>query len=90
MSSNQIGLAFVQEPYIIHNNLAGLPKSLRAYASGNGRKRSVLLVNNKVLITQLSNEDCIVAEISYRNRKLYGMSSYFDITKDIKINIRKI
>jgi hypothetical protein len=93
MSSNQIDLAFVQEPYIIRNNLAGLPKSLRTYASGNGRKRSALLVNNKeidvVLITQLSNEDCIVAEISYRNRKFYSVSSYFDITEDIEINIRK-
>jgi hypothetical protein len=30
-----------------------------------------------------------VAEISYRNRKFYGVSSYFDITEDIEINIRK-
>jgi len=39
--------------------------------SGNGRKRSALLVNNKeidiVLITQISDEDCIVAEISNGN-----------------------
>ena len=64
MSENKIDLAFVQEPYIIRNNLAGIPKSLRTYVSGNGRKRSALLVNNKeidiVLITQLSDEDCIV------------------------------
>jgi Holliday junction resolvasome RuvABC ATP-dependent DNA helicase subunit len=26
MSENQIDLAFVQEPYIIHNNLARIPK----------------------------------------------------------------
>ena len=62
--------------------------------SGNGRKRSALLVNNKeidvVLITQLSDEDWIVAEISYWNNKFYGISSYFDITEDIEINIRKI
>ena len=93
MSENQIDLAFVQEPYTIRNNLAGIPKSLRTYVSGNGRKRSPLLVNNKeidvVLITQFSDKDCIVAEISYRNTKFCGISSYFDITEDIEINIRK-
>jgi hypothetical protein len=61
--------------------------------SGNGRKRSALPVNNKgidvVLITQLSDKDCIVAEISYRKTKFYVISSYFDITEDNEINIRK-
>jgi len=84
MSENQIDLAFVQEPYTICNNLARIPKSLRTYLSGNGRKRSVLLANNKeidvVLITQFSDKDCIVAEISYKNTKFYGIHSHFDIT----------
>ena len=30
-----------------------------------------------------------MAEISYRYTKFYGISSYFDITGDIEINIRK-
>jgi len=47
MSENQIDLAFVQEPYIISNHLPGIPKSLRTYVSGYGRKRSARLVNNK-------------------------------------------
>jgi hypothetical protein len=50
-------------------------------------------VNNKeldvVLIIQLSDEDCIVAEISYRKTKFYGISSYFDSAEDIETNIRK-
>ena len=62
--------------------------------SANGRKRSALLVNNKeiavVLIIQLSEEDCIVVEISYGNSRFYGISLYGDITEDIEINIRKI
>jgi hypothetical protein len=36
ISESQIDLAFLQEPYIIRNNLAGIPKSLRTYVSGNG------------------------------------------------------
>ena len=79
INESQIDIAFLQEPYIIRNRLAGIPKSLRTYVSGNGRKRSALLVNNKeidaVLITQFSDEDCIVVEISYRNTKFYGISS---------------
>ena len=93
MNANQIDLAFVQEPYIICNNLAGIPKSLRTSVSGEGRKRSALLVNNEeidaVFITQLSDEDCIVAEISYRSTKCYGASLYFDITEDIELTINK-
>jgi sialic acid synthase SpsE len=61
--------------------------------SGNRRKRSALLVNNKeidiVLITLFSDKDCIVAEISYRNTKFYGITSYFEITEETEINIRK-
>ena len=41
------------------------------------------------VITQFSDEDCVVADITYRNRKFYGISLYFDITEDIEINIRK-
>ena len=31
-----------------------------------------------------------MVEISYGNFKFYGISSYFDITEDIEINIRDI
>jgi len=93
MRDNQTDLAFVQEPYIIHNEMAKIPKSLRTYVSGNARKRSALLVNNKetdvVLITLFSDEDCIVAEISYRNTKFYGIISFSDITEDNEINVMK-
>jgi hypothetical protein len=92
MSENHIDLAFIQEPYIICNSLAGIPISLQTYVTGNGRKRAAVLVNSKeldvVLITQLSNKDCIVVEISCRNTNVYGVSSYFDNTEDIEINIR--
>jgi hypothetical protein len=42
-----------------------------------------------MLITQYSDEDCVVAEITYWNTKFNGMSLYFDVTEDIEINIRK-
>jgi len=61
---------------------------------GNGRKRSAPLVYNKeidvVLVTQLSDEESIVIEISHGNFIFYEISSYFDITEHIEINIRKM
>ena len=45
---NNIDVAFVQEPYIVLNNVAGFPKSFRIFAHGNGRKRSAFIVNNKI------------------------------------------
>ena len=93
MSENKIDFVFVQEPYTIRNNLARIPKPLRTYVSENERKRSALLVNNKeiavVLITQLSDEDFTVAEISYRNTKFYRRGLYFDITEGMEVNISK-
>jgi hypothetical protein len=41
------------------------------------------------LLHSFPDEDCIVAEIIYRNTKFCGISSYFDITEDIEINVRK-
>ena len=38
MSENKIDLAFVQEPYTIRNSLAGIPKPLRTYVSGNDQR----------------------------------------------------
>jgi hypothetical protein len=72
MSENQIDLAFVQESYIIRNDLAGIRKSLRTCKwewketiSATCKQQEI----DVVFITQFSDEDCIVAEISYRNTK---------------------
>jgi hypothetical protein len=58
-----IDIAFVQEPYTVHNNVAGFPKGLRIFAHGGGRKRAAILVNNNDIdvtaVTQVSHEDAI-------------------------------
>jgi len=56
----------VQEPYIVLNNVAGFPKSFRIFAHGNGRKRSAIIVNNKIdaiAIRQVSDEDATLIEL---------------------------
>jgi hypothetical protein len=89
---HNIDVAFVQEPYIVLNNVAGFPKSFRIFAHGNGRKRSAIIVNkNKIdaiAIRQVSVEDATLIELSYSGFNFYGASLYFpndcDIERDIE------
>lgn len=90
----RIDLCLIQEPYTVNNKLAGIPKSMRTYVCGAGRKRAAIIISNKnidaTVINQLSNEDCVVVEIHHRDKKFYTTSMYFDIEADISIDIGKI
>jgi hypothetical protein len=80
-------IAFVQEPYSVHNNVAGFPKAFRIFAHGGGRKRAAIVVNNNDIdvtaITQVSHEDTILIEIRYKGAKLFGTSLYLPIDRNI-------
>jgi hypothetical protein len=82
-----IDIAYVQEPYTIHNIVAGFPKGFRIFAHGGGRKRAAIVVNNNEIdvtsITQVSHEDTILIEIRYKGTKLFGTSVYLPIDRDI-------
>jgi hypothetical protein len=80
-------VAFVQEPYTVLNNVAGFPKYFRIFASGGGRKRSAIIINNNIdaiAIRQVSNEDATVLELRHGDVKFYGTSLYFPIDRDIE------
>ena len=47
MIQNNVDIAFVQEPYTSHNNVAGFPKEFTMYAHGMGRKGAAIVINNK-------------------------------------------
>jgi len=81
---NNIDVAFLKEPYNISNNVAGLPKSFKIFLSGNGRKRSAIIVNNKdtVATTQVSDKDATLVEVSYKGLNLFEASLYFVIDQD--------
>ena len=83
-----IDIAFVQEPYTNHNNVAGFPKEFRIFAHGGGRKRAATVVNNSDIdvtsITQASHEDTILVEFRYKGTKLFGTSVYLPIDRDIE------
>lgn len=91
MLQHNIDIAFVQEPYTTHNNVAGFPKGFKIFAHGGGRKRAAIIVNNNdvdvIGIIQSSHEDAILTEIRYKGLTLYGASLYFPIDRDIAIDL---
>jgi hypothetical protein len=75
----------VQEPYTIHNNVAGVPTGFRIFAHGGGRKRAAIVVNNDIdvtAITQVSHEDGILTEIRYKGTKIFGTSVYLPFDQE--------
>ena len=84
----------IQEPYTIRNKIAGLPQTYKVFASGEGRKRAAVVVNNKkvdtLLINQLSDEDAVVLEIMVDNTRIIIASMYFDINRPIEFDMQKI
>jgi len=77
---------------LINNKLAGLARSHKLCPSGDGRKTTVIFINNDqlhvTLITQLSNEDCVVAEVRSETVNLHSVITCFDSRKDIEEVIR--
>ncbi|KAF2893642.1 hypothetical protein ILUMI_12532 [Ignelater luminosus] len=93
-SNRGIDVAFKQEPYVLQNKLAGIPSTFKTYTSGNGRKRAAILIENKlidaILIKQFSDEDYVVVEVNYEEMRWYALSIYFDINRDIEVDLQKV
>jgi hypothetical protein len=57
----------IQEPYVIHNKIAGIQGKNKIYASGEGRHRAAIVVTNNqidfLFLKQLSEEDTVVQEV---------------------------
>ena len=64
------------------------------YTSGDGRKRTAIVINNDqldaTLITQLSNEDCVAVEVRSEAFKFFSVSMYFNIHRDIEEDVRQL
>jgi hypothetical protein len=94
INQHNVDITYVQEPYTIYNKLAGLPRSHKVYTFGDGRKRTAIVITNDLLdatlITQSSNEDCVVAEVCSAGKKFYSVSMYFDRGRDIEEDTRQL
>jgi len=71
-----------------------MPRKLKIFSAGERKHLAVIVVNNNhldtILIKQLSDEDTVVIEIIYNELKIIIASLYFDITRHIDSDLRKI
>jgi hypothetical protein len=89
-----IDILCIQEPHVINNKIIGIPKKYKVLAHGEGRKRAAIVITNQmidsILIRQLSDEDAVVTEVVYNNVKTIICSMYFDITRQIEHDLKKV
>jgi len=66
----------------------------KVFASGEGRKRAAIVINNRkidtLLINQLSDENAIVLETKVDNTRIIIASLYFDINRPLDTDMQKI
>ena len=89
INQHRIDVAFVQEPYTIRNQLAGIPKTFRTYTYGNDRSRTAIIISNNCWCHN-NNPNCIAIDIKYNGKTLYGASMYFDSNEDIEGDLQKM
>jgi hypothetical protein len=89
-----IDILSIQEPYIIQNKVTGIPHKYRTYTIPNTRSRAAIVITNKqidaLLLNQLSDADAVVVEISTNGVTLIFASMYFDIERQIDLDLAKI
>jgi len=84
----------IQESYLYNRRIAGISTKNRINASHENKSRAAIVINNRyidsVLITQLSNSDCVILELEYNGSRFHTASMYFDITEEIERGLEKI
>jgi len=94
IQENDTDIICIQEPYVIGNKIVGLPQYYKVFASGEGRKRMAIVINNRqidtLLINQLSDEDAVVLETKVDNTRIIIAILYFDINRLLDTDMQKI
>jgi hypothetical protein len=84
----------IREPYTIQNKVVGIPNKFRTYTIAGTRSRVAIVVTNKhidvLLLKQHSGADAVVAEITVVGVKLILATMYFDICRQIEVDLSKI
>ena len=87
-------ILFIQESYLYNCRIAGISTKNRIYTSHEDKSPAAIVINNRyidtVLITQLSNSDCVLLEMEYNGSRFHAASMYFDITEEIERGLKKI
>ena len=85
IEKEEIDVAFIPEPYTVHNKVVGITKRYRTFTSSVGRSRTATVVTNNqmdaLLIKEVTDKDTVVVELLLGNLKFYAANMYLDITE---------
>jgi hypothetical protein len=94
ISSENIDIAFVQEPYVHQNRIKGITGNYRIYAYGKERSRAAIIIPNDtidaLMITQCSDKNIVLLEIKVGQATFYTASAYMDYKDAIVNSFKKI
>jgi hypothetical protein len=88
-----IDVAFIQEPYTVHNRVVGITKKYRIFTSPVGRCRTATVVTNNqidaLLIQEATDKDSVAVELILGNLiQFYTANMYVDITEKLDKDIK--
>jgi len=90
---HKIDILFIQEPYLYNSRIVGISTKNILHLPRR-KNQAVIGINNRyidaVLITQLSNSECVLLELEFNGSRFHAASMYFDITEEIERGLEKI
>ena len=94
MSTENIEITFIQEPYLYQNKPKGISKRYRTYTQEEGKCRAAIIISNNtldaILITQFSEYDTVLLEIHKRSNSFYAASVYMEYNEHIDTKLQTI
>jgi len=88
-------ILLLQEPYTLKNKIVGISKRHKIFTHGGHRPRAAIVITNNqidtILLTQLSDSDTVVLEVTLDNaKKIILASMYLDINQQLTDDTLKI
>jgi len=94
ITTEKIGIALIQEPYLFHGRPLGITNRYRTFIAGEGNSRAAIVVSDTtidaLLITQLLDNDAVLLEIDNGHTHFYAASIYLDYNDPIENSIKTI
>ena len=94
MAKENIGIALIQEPYLIRGKPQRITSRYRAFITGEGNSQAAIVISdtgiNALLITQYSNKDAVLLEIYDGQTHFYAASIYLDYRDPIENSLTTI
>ncbi|PSN29885.1 hypothetical protein C0J52_26362 [Blattella germanica] len=94
IEKDEIGITFIQEPYLYRNRYVGINKKYRIFSSRIDQNRAAIVFSNSkidaILVTNLTNKDAVLIEVVHGKMRFFAASLYFDIDIPIENCLAKI